>query len=605
MSDALDERKGISSVKNYIKLLERGDKLRFTLNLSLNLGLSLIDLLGVIFIGLLGSVVTLGIQDQEAGGLTRQILKSTGLVNVGERDLIIILVCGAILAFSLKSLFSIFVLRRVTIFFEERAAELSLKVLRDYLHTPGANKRKNTSSQVLFAFGRGIQSIFSHVIAGTILLLGDVILTLVLLAGLFFADPVMALLTILYFLLLAVLLYRATASRLARLGQENSELYIRENQLVREISSSYKRIHAEGLEDSYIAWYRTIKKRLTRINAHFAYNSLLTKIIFEIGMILGVAAIILSQFLSNTISTAVALTSVFIAASLRIGPAILRIQQQIISIRTSHQSAIPVWRLIKIAQSRSNQDESFLPTVMEEKEFVPRIEFVNVSFSYDEAGKVVSDFNLAIEPGEHAVIIGKSGGGKTTLLDLLTGFLEPDTGLVTISGLRAGDAIKTWRGRTAYISQETYLEKNSIFELFGIADDEINKQKSIFDELQKMGLADLFFKNGKIVDRSLGEDGNLLSGGQRQRLILARALYNRPRLLLLDEATSALDYASQFEINRVIRSLDEGVTVVSVTHRLESVSYFDKLIELDENGRYQVLTKEEIPEFVKQKYIFD
>jgi ABC-type bacteriocin/lantibiotic exporter with double-glycine peptidase domain len=572
----------------------------------LNLLLALLDLFGVILIGLLGSVLTLNFEGKEAGGLTEKLLSSLNLSDFEPREVAIILISGALITFTLKSLFSIFVLRRVTLFFEERAARLAVSGLEGYLQSVGEKKKTQTSSEILYAFGRGIQSIYTQVIAGVVILVGDLLLTLILLGGLFVANPAMAILSTLYFLVLGFTLHMLTASKLSKMGTENSLLYIKENEIVREISSSYKRIYAESLEIFYIENYNVIKQRLKSINAQFAFNSLFAKIVFEIGMLFGIAIIVLTQFIINPTSTAVALVSVFVVASLRIGPAILRIQQRVLSIRVAHNSAIPVWQIVNgHFKVRGNKYPRLL--FHESKsgmgELNPQIEFNKVTFLYDDNAEILSNFTLQVNSGEHVVLMGLSGGGKTTLLDLLIGLIEPNSGHIRIGGLPPQEAVKRWPGDIAYVTQESFLGNGSIGDALKSGRRKEVIEDELYDMIEMVGLKEIF-NGGRInLNQNIGENGNQLSGGQRQRLVLARALIQNPKLLLLDEATSALDYESQFAVNKCIRELGTGITVVSVTHRLESISFYDRAVELKGKGKFNSYDREEIPEFVRLKYL--
>jgi ABC-type bacteriocin/lantibiotic exporter with double-glycine peptidase domain len=606
MSQILKSRPKRDTLKLYLNLLEEYDRRRILVNVLLNLFLALLDLFGVILIGLLGSVLTLNFEGKEAGGLTEKLLSALNLLDSESREVAIILISGALITFTLKSLFSIFVLRKVTLFFEERSARLAVSGLEGYLQSVGEKKKIQTSSEILYAFGRGIQSIYTQVIAGVVILVGDLLLTLILLGGLFVANPAMAILSTLYFLALGLTLHLLTAAKLSKMGTENSLLYIKENEIVREISSSYKRIYAESLESFYIENYNAIKQRLKSINAHFAFNSLFAKIVFEIGMLFGITIIVLTQFIINPTSTAVALVSVFIVASLRIGPAILRIQQRVLSIRVAHNAAIPVWQILNgnfKVRGKKYPHLLFKELKSGLDELSPRIEFNKVTFLYDDYAEILSDFTLQIDPGEHVVLMGLSGGGKTTLLDLLIGLIEPNSGHIRVGGLPPREAVKRWPGYIAYVTQESFLGNGSIGDALKSGRRRIVMEDELYEMIEMVGLKEIF--NGGCIDlnQSIGENGNQLSGGQRQRLVLARALIQNPKLLLLDEATSALDYESQFAINKCIRELGTSITVVSVTHRLESISFYDRAIELKGKGKFNSYNREEIPEFVRQKYL--
>ncbi|RYY47861.1 MAG: ABC transporter ATP-binding protein [Sphingomonadales bacterium] len=205
-----------------------------------------------------------------------------------------------------------------------------------------------------------------------------------------------------------------------------------------------------------------------------------------------------------------------------------------------------------------------------------------VSFRHREI-QSLTDADLRIADGETLGIAGPSGGGKTTLVDLIAGLLEPDAGNITIAGhaLDAGTTAAL-RSGIAYAPQEPFLLHDTVRS--NLSWSEQVDEPLLWDVLERMGAAQLVRQLPQGLDTSVGERGALLSGGERQRIVLARCLLRAPRLLILDEATSSLDLASEALILQAFRALSPRPTILLVSHRAESLTLCDRIVRV-EGGR--------------------
>ena len=230
----------------------------------------------------------------------------------------------------------------------------------------------------------------------------------------------------------------------------------------------------------------------------------------------------------------------------------------------------------------------------------------DVDFKYEgSTDSIISKATLEIEPGMFVALVGPTGSGKSTLVDLLLGVSEPQSGLITISGATPRDAIKMWPGKLGYVPQLVAMTDASVREniALGVPKSLIDDDK-VWEVLERVRLADILRESREGLDTEVGERGLRFSGGQRQRLGLARALFTDPSLLVLDEATSALDAETEQAVSQAIDELGSSVTRITIAHRLATVMHADKVIYLDAgrivaSGKFDEVRKL-VPEFDQQ-----
>ena len=194
------------------------------------------------------------------------------------------------------------------------------------------------------------------------------------------------------------------------------------------------------------------------------------------------------------------------------------------------------------------------------------------------------NISLSIKNGESVGLIGASGAGKTTLVDILLGLLQPQEGDILFNNRSLNETLALWRAQVAYLPQEIFLIDNTLLSnvALGVLDDSIDREK-VMNALKKACLEELVDNLPKGIDTMIGERGVRLSGGQKQRVALARAFYHGRNVLVLDEATSSLDHETEKEIIEEIRYFKGEKTMIIIAHRLTTVQHCDRIYVL-ENG---------------------
>jgi ATP-binding cassette subfamily B protein len=214
-----------------------------------------------------------------------------------------------------------------------------------------------------------------------------------------------------------------------------------------------------------------------------------------------------------------------------------------------------------------------------------RLEFRQVTFRYDGDGPAaVTDFDLTVRPGETIALVGASGAGKSTILNLLIGFIRPVSGRILLDGVDMATLdLRSYRRFLSVVPQESVLFEGTIRENVGYGMPDVD-ERAVRDALRDANALEFVDRLPNGLDTVVGERGARLSGGQRQRIAIARALIRDPRILVLDEATSALDTRSEAMVQEAMDRLMRGRTVFVVAHRLSTVRNADRIVVM-EGGR--------------------
>jgi ABC-type multidrug transport system fused ATPase/permease subunit len=428
----------------------------------------------------------------------------------------------------------------------------------------------------------------------------------VLTAGLFFIDPVVAIVTFFLFSGVALFLQKKMATKSRKLGKKNSDLSIASNKNIVESLNSYRETVVRNRRDFYAKKMNNQRLELSLNDAELAFMPMISKYVLESAVVLGAFLISALQFALNDSREAIATLAIFLAAGSRIGPAIMRVQQGLIAMGIAIGSARPTLDLIeevRFVQRVPETDNSF---ITDHTGFDANISVNKLFFSYIPQGpETISEVSFTLSPGQTLAIVGTSGSGKTTLVDLLLGILQPASGDVFISGLAPIQAISRWPGAISYVPQNVALMEGTIREniCMGYLQDQI-EDSQILRAVKEASLSRLVENSSLGLATQVGEIGSKISGGERQRIGIARALLSNPKLLVLDEATSSLDGETEAEITEAIQLIKGKVTVVMIAHRLSTVRGADLVIYLDK-GKIQSIgtfehVRKSIPNFDSQ-----
>ena len=595
-----------SVIARSVRILSSSDRKKIIAVVAIQISFGLLDLAGVALVGILGALAITGVQARGPGDRVSILLEFLRLDdNTLQSQATLIGLLAATLLIS-KTFFSIIFIRKTIFFLSRRSAAISANLTSRVLAQPLVKVQSRSMQQTLYAVSSGVNSITMNVLGTTVAIISDTSLLVILAAGLFIVDPIVALSTLIVFAAIAYILYRLMQVRAVRLGEEQRFLEIESSEKTLEVLNSYREIVVRNRRSFYSRELGRIRYKLADVIAERAFMPNISKYVIEITVVLGSLGIAALQFAVNDAARAFAVLAVFMAASTRISPAILRLQQGAVSIKSSIGSAGPTLDLIEELEELSAGSEKVDDLNFEHIGFTGEIKLENVSLTYPTKKiPAVKDISLQIKPGQVVSFVGPSGAGKTTIIDVILGVLSPDSGSVQIQGNPPLSAIKHWPGAIGYVPQDVMISNGTIRQnvCLGYSSSEVDED-DIWQALEVAQLAKFIRELPEGLDTPVGDRGTKLSGGQRQRLGIARAMFTKPKLLVLDEATSSLDGTTEASISEAVHNLKGGVTIVMIAHRLSTVKESDVIHylakgKLEMSGTFDEL-RSNIPEFDKQ-----
>jgi ATP-binding cassette subfamily C protein len=567
--------------------------------------LSILDLLGVALIGVIGALSINGIQSKKAGNRVEQLLEFLNLNNFTFQQQVAVLGVIATVVLIAKTLLSIMISRRILNFLSSRGAKISRKILKKFLNQDLTEVNKYSQQEIIYASTTGVQNLTTGVIAATTSLFVDVSLLFILFVGLAVVSPSLAITTLTTFVIIAAILNGLLKNKAFALGSDEMKYSVESNEKIWEILNTYREAAVRNTRDYYVEEIGQIRLKVSNAIAQKIFLPYIGKYVMEVSMIVGALLITGVQFYFYDATAAITGLTLFMAATTRIAPAILRLQQGLVQIKNFLGNSAVTIELLNLERepARKEQEEVQPGSTMD---FQPEIILRNIDYKYEVDSEFqIKDLSIKIHAGEHVAFVGPSGSGKTTLVDIILGVIRPDSGDVTISGINPLAAFKIWPQCVSYVPQQTSISNRSLREniLLGLKA-ELENDTKIQRALTKAGLQNLIDDLPNGLDTILGDNGFKLSGGQRQRIGIARALYTSPSLLVMDEATSALDASAEDEITKTLLALKQEITLITIAHRLSTVREADRVFYLDKGRIEAEGTFEEVrikvPNFDKQ-----
>jgi len=481
-------------------------------------------------------------------------------------------------------------------FVNMREYSLSKRILNYYLNQKyswftqqsASNLSRNILSEVAEFIDKSFMPLLNIVAYG--------ILIILLLSVLFYTDPSTTLIIFLIISISYLIFYTLLKKILEKKGQKRFYSNKNRYKLLDEVFSGIKQVKISSQETYFSKLFALYSYDYAKSNSAAQAIAQIPRFVIEAISFGGLLILILIKIDEESFLGTLPIISLIAFAGYRMLPAFQQIYIALSQLRYSNVIVDHMEQMFQKINEVKLVDKNFRENIV----FKKSIKLNNVDFKYQESNNLILDkINLVIPCKSKVGIIGPTGGGKTTLIDVIIGLLEPIKGHVLIDEIQLNQKNKYgWYKQFGYIPQDTFLIDDNIYHnvAFGIDANEINKKK--VEEVCKIACLEDFINNElpNNYNTIIGDRGIKLSGGQKQRISIARSLYNEPSILVMDEATSALDIETELKIIDNINKLKNDITIIMIAHRHVTLKNCDIIIEIDKGkitrtGTYNELLK--------------
>ena len=500
-----------------------------------------------------------------------------------EKTLVLVVIAGLAAIFILKGFFLLAEYQMQLRFVHSNKLSMQRRLLQIYLNRPYEYFLSTNFSEILQNITENINAaftVFSHILG----FFTETVVSLFLVITIFLIDPMMTVLvSIVLFLLILFLLY-VIRRTLEQEGRKKQRYGAQMSKWLLQAIHGIKEIKILRKENYFLENYIETGKKLLEAERKNAILNRVPRILIESfsvsAMLLGIAILIL---VGNDVNKILPALSAFAMAAVRLMPSAHRMVTYMNEL-AYYEPAIE--RLEQHFESLKNETSKRLTVLKTSKRLSLKkeIRLSSVSYHYPKMEKnVLEDVEMCIPVGKSVGIVGISGAGKTTAVDILLGLLNPQKGKVLADGVDVNSFYDEWLSYVGYIPQMIFMLDDSIRSnvAFGVPRGEI-KDDRVWEVLEEAQLAEFVRNLPRGLDTKIGERGVRLSGGQRQRVGIARALYTDPNLLIFDEATSALDKNTEAAVVESIKYLHRKKTMVIIAHRLETIRMCDVVYRVND-----------------------
>lgn len=567
--------------------LNRREKTTYVVLVALRALSGLLDVLGIALIGLVTGIAASGID----GGKPLVIFGFTLPAASGQT--LVTLVIVVLVVFVVKALLAIG-LGRALYSFLARVEVAKSRIIASYLFNGSLGSLQRFSkAEIQWASMGSTAFAFSGLLTSMATFYTEGVLLLLVMTTFLLVDPTAAIFVTLYFGAIIVAIQFVIGRNLKRAGIDAQDGNVDSMNSVNDVVDAFKEIAIFHKRDFFLEKFVSSRQKLARSNATINFLGGMPRYVVETALMLGVVAFVGWQFISGQLASGLVTVGVFLTGGVRIMASLLPLQNAAASLTNQvEQGRLAQELLSEIAlHAKTNElsEDKSAPEQLADLRSHERgldLEIVDVDFTYEgSTNQVLSGVSMKVLSGQHVAIIGPSGAGKTTVVDIMLGLISPTSGTVTVGGYDPRALVKDLPGIISYVPQRPGLVSGTIAENVALGFTTENIDTSLVESaLMQANLSEFIESLPEGIHTSVGKQGDALSGGQIQRLGLARALYEKPRLIILDEATSALDAGAEAYISSSLDALAGDVTVIVIAHRLSTVQHSD-VVYLMEEGK--------------------
>lgn len=495
-----------------------------------------------------------------------------------------VLLLGLMAIYVIKNLYVLFLIYRQNSFITQNRNKMISRVMAEFLNRPYEKYLGADIPTVFRITDSDIPQTFALILA-MLQLASEVVVSFLIFVVLLWQNVAMTLFIIAIFGVMTLIVLKVLKPRLNKIGAKNQAIQSRIAKWRIQATYGLKDVKVLNREEFFVRNYYETGKVGADVARNYAVLNNTPRVLIETVFIVSVLSFIIIYINSGgNVGEIMTTIAAFGVAAIRVLPSVNRINTYITEIAYTQPSLDFVYENLQegmktdamLAERRANSQ-------VEKLKLEDKIELNHISFHYPDSDKYIfKDAHMAVPKGKSVGIIGASGAGKSTIVDVLLGLLHAQEGEITCDGVNIFKNYESWLAQVGYIPQAIYLIDESIRDniAFGIDADKID-DKRIWEVLEEAQLKEFIEELPEGLDTTIGDRGVRLSGGQRQRIGIARALYNDPEILVFDEATSALDNDTEAAVMEAVNSFHGKKTMIIIAHRLNTIEKCDIIYKVE------------------------
>jgi ABC-type multidrug transport system fused ATPase/permease subunit len=565
---------------DFLKILDKRQKKKLIYLQFLIVIMSLLEVLSIISIYPFVSSL-----NENSNILTQPVIKNIILLFGSDTNALFVFGIIFVTCFLLSSIFSILTVYKLVMLSQKIGAELSNRLFSFYINQEWGYHIQNTSSTItnkIALEAKRVTGILQSLLSLSAMLVKSVIIVI----SLLIFDFQITIYSFLVFTFCYMFIFRYFQKKIFENGLNISSQQGSRIKQIKESLGSIRQLILSGKQDYFLNNFTLSSFSLAKSMGINRIIGQLPRYVIEFLAIVLIVILLLILTLFNkfTIEQTLSLVSVFLIAGLRLLPSF----QQIYASFASIKGSLPAFNSVKDELILSTKNNNKIMKLTNETILKDTIEINNLSFSYDNLRDknkfTLKNVNLKIKTNSIVGIIGKTGSGKSTLVDLIIGFLKPKSGNIKLDGkdLSDDETLKKWRNCISYVPQKVFLSDDSILSniCFGLDIGSVD-QNLLKKSIEFSNLSNFVENLNDKVNTRIGENGVMISGGQSQRIGIARAIYQDKDILIFDEATNQLDVKTESIILENLKKINK--TIIFITHRLNSLKNVDLIINVENN----------------------
>ena len=520
--------------------------------------------------------------------ILQKICDLLGIQSVGQMTTALLLALMAI--YVIKNLYLVYLVYRQNTFITQSRNQMISRVMGEFLNRPYEQYLGADIPTVFRITDSDIPQTFSLMLA-MLQLASEVVVSGLIFIVLLCTDIFMTLFIMVLFGVMTLVIVKIFKPKLNKIGAKNQAIQSRIAKWRIQAIYGLKDVKVLNREEFFVRNYYETGKVGANVGRTYAVMNNIPRLLIETVFIVGVLTFIIIYMKGGgNVASMVSTLAAFGVAAMRVLPSVNRINTYITEISYNQPSLDFVYQNLQegmktdamLAQRKAYSQK-------EKLELRDKIELNHISFHYPDSDKnIFTDAHMEVPKGKSVGIMGTSGAGKSTIVDILLGLLHAQEGEITCDGVDIFKNYESWLAQIGYIPQSIYLIDESIRDniAFGIDADKID-EKRIWEVLEEAQLKEFVEELPNGLDTTIGDRGVRLSGGQRQRIGIARALYHDPEILVFDEATSALDNDTEAAVMDAVNSFHGKKTMIIIAHRLNTIEKCDIIYKVEEGKLIQ------------------